>query len=185
MVETSRPTAAAPKRQPAAGQDCRPVDLRAASCPDEPRSREARRDVERVDSPANRHPRAPHRRSRRGDVRSGEGSRDRRDAAGRRLADRHRLHRRRHDDARYDLSEHGVRAAAQDRRDRRLGIRPRRGVFGLHLRAHDRHADGRQRRARPRARRRRRRDVEHHRLHRPRHLRSLWRRRRRGGAVGG
>ena len=36
---------------------------------------------------------------------------------------------------------------------------------GLHLRADDRDADGRDRRARPRAGRRRRRDVEHHRLH--------------------
>ena len=51
--------------------------------------------------------------------------------------DRHRLHRRRHDDAGHDFPEHRVPAAAQDRRDARLGLRPRRGLFGLPLRADD------------------------------------------------
>ena len=97
--------------------------------------------------------------------------------------DRHRLHRRRHDDARHDLSEHGVRAAAQDRRAPRVGVRSRRGVLGLHVLADDGDADGGDRRARPRAGRRRRRDVEHHRLHRSRDVRALRRRRRRGGAA--
>ena len=61
--------------------------------------------------------------------------------------------------------EHRVHAAAQDRRAPRLGLRPRRRLFRIHLCADDRHADGRDRRARPRAGGRRRRDVEHHRLH--------------------
>ena len=110
---------------------------------------------------------------------------DRCDAAGGRRSDRHRLHRRRHDDAGDDLSEYCVCVAAQDRGDEGLGLRPRRGMLGLHLRADDRHADGGERLDRPRARRRRRRDVEHHRLHRSRDVRALRRRRRRGGPVGG
>ena len=44
-------------------------------------------------------------------------------------ARRHRLHRRRHDDARHDVPEHGVPAAAQDRRDARVGLRPGRGLL--------------------------------------------------------
>ena len=69
-----------------------------------------------------------------GDLGSGEGSRAgaiARGAASR--PTRHRLHRRRHDDARHDVSEHGVHAAGQDRRAPRLGLRPRRGLLGLHL----------------------------------------------------
>ena len=76
----------------------------------------------------------------------------RRDAAGGHHARPDRLHRRRHDDARHDLSEHRVHAAAQDRRAQRVGLRSRRGVLRLHLRADDGHADGGDRRARPRAR---------------------------------
>ena len=105
----------------------------------------------------------------------------RRDRGGRPHARRHRLHRRRHDDARHDLPEHGVHAAGEDRRDQRVGIRPRRGLFGLHVLAD---ASATQMVAtgavRARAGRRRRRDVEHHRLHRSRDVRAVRRRRRRG-----
>ena len=44
-------------------------------------------------------------------------------------ARRHRLHRRRHDDARHDVSEHRVPAAAQDRRAPRVGLRPQRRLL--------------------------------------------------------
>ena len=63
---------------------------------------------------------------------------------------------------------------------RRVGLRPRRRVLGVHLRADDGGAARRQRCARPRAGRGRRRDVEHHRLHGPHDLRAVRRRRRRG-----
>ena len=67
---------------------------------------------------------------------------------------------------------------------RRVGIRPRRRVLGLHLRADDGGADGVRRRQPARARHRRRRDVEHHRLHRSHDLRALRRRCGRGGRRG-
>ena len=74
--------------------------------------------------------------------------------------------------------------AAQDRRAPRLGLRPERGLLGVHLLADDGQPDGGERRARARAGGRRRRDVEHHRLHGSRDLRAVRRRRRRGGGVG-
>ena len=99
------------------------------------------------------------------------------DRAGRTQADRHRLHRRRHDDAGHAVSEHGVPRAAQDRCDSRVGIRPVCRLLGIHLRADDRGADGVQRRQPARSRHWRRRHVEHHRLHRSDDLRDLrrWR----------
>ena len=60
----------------------------------------------------------------------------------------------------------------------RVGLRPVGRVLGLHLRADDGGQHGGDRRQQARAGDRRRRDVEHHRLHRPRHLRDLRRRRR-------
>ena len=91
-----------------------------------------------MDPAAHRHPRAPHRRSRRRDVRPGARGVAQGDRARRPDARRHRLHRRRHDDARHAVSEHRLRAAGQDRRDARLGLRPGRRLLGLHLRADDR-----------------------------------------------
>ena len=90
--------------------------------------------TERVDSAAHRHPRAAHRRAGRGDVghRRAGGARGHRRKPGI-TPERHRLHRRRHDDARHDLSEHGVHAAGEDRRGQRVGLRPRRGLFGVHV----------------------------------------------------
>ena len=58
-----------------------------------------------------------------------------------------RLHRRRHDHAGHDLPEHRVPAAGEDRRQQRVGVRPRRRLLGLHLLADDGDADGRHRRA--------------------------------------
>ena len=58
--------------------------------------------------------------------------------AGRADAARHRLHRRRHDDARHDVSEHRVPAAEQDWRRQRVGVRSGRGLLRVHLRADDR-----------------------------------------------
>ena len=111
-----------------------------------------------------------------------QGGRDRGHRARRADARRHRPHHRRHRHARHAVSEHGVPGAGQDRRDARLGLRPVGGVLGVHLFADGRQPDGRRRRRQPRAGHRRRRDVEHHRLHRSRHLRAVRRRRRRGGA---
>ena len=88
------------------------------------------------------------------------------------------LHRRRHDDAGHDLSEHRVHAAGEDRREERVGLRPRRRLFRVHLLAQRRRVDGRDRRRRARAGRRRRRHVEHHRLHRSRDVHPVRRRRR-------
>ena len=79
-------------------------------------------------------------------------------------ARRHRRHRRRHGDAGHDVSEHRVPDPAQDRRAARVGLRPERGLLGVHLLADHGEPDGGDRRARSRAGRRRRRDVEHHRL---------------------
>ena len=72
------------------------------------------------------------------DVRPREGGGAEGDRAGRPHAGRHRLHRRRHDHAGHDVSEHGVPAAAQDRRGPRLGLRSGRRLLGVHLRADDR-----------------------------------------------
>ena len=129
------------------------------------------------------HSRAAHRRSRRRDLRPREGGLARRHRAGRPDARRHRLHRRRHDHAGHDVSEHGVPAPAQDRRDQGVGVRSRRGLLGVHLRADDRGAPGGVGHDRARAGRRRRRDVEHSRLHRSHDLRAVRRRRRRGGRL--
>ena len=93
---------------------------------------------------------------------------------------RHRLHRRRHDDARHDVSEHGVPRPEQDRRRQRLGLRSRRRLLRVHLRADDGRAHGGGGHASARARHRRRRHVEHHRLHRSIDVRALRRRRGRG-----
>ncbi len=105
--------------------------------------------------------------------------------AGRSHPRRHRLDRRRHDDARHDLSEHGVRAAGAHRRHVGMGVRPGRRLFGVPVLADRRMAARRDRHGGARAGGRRRRDVEHHRLHRPGHLRAVRRRRRRDGALGG
>ena len=90
--------------------------------------------------------RTAHRRTGRRHVGSGGGGGGRRPAAGRGHAGPDRLHRRRDDDAGHDLPEHRVPAAAQDRRAPRVGVRSRRRVLGVHLRAGDRDADGRDRR---------------------------------------
>ena len=90
----------------------------------------------------------------------------------------HRLHRRRHDDARHAVSEHRLRAAGEDRRIERVGLRPHRRLLGLYVRADDGGAHRRVGRQPACAGRRRRRDVEHHRLHRPHDLRPVRRRRR-------
>ena len=81
------------------------------------RPREAGRHVRRVDPAAHRDPRAAHRRQGRRDVGHRETGGVRRDSRGRAHARRHRLHRRRHDDAGHDLSEHRVHAAGEDRRE--------------------------------------------------------------------
>jgi predicted naringenin-chalcone synthase len=57
---------------------------------------------------------------------------------------------------------------------RRLGLRPVRRVFGIHLCADDGSANGVHRREQTRAGDRRGRHVEHHRLHRSHHVRHLW-----------
>ena len=98
-------------------------------------------------------------------------------------ADRHRRHRRRHDHAGHDVPEHRLPAAAQDRRDPGVGLRPRRRLLRLHLRADDGGGLRERGHGQARAGGRRRRDVEHHRLHRPHHLRAVRRWRRRGGRV--
>ena len=164
----NRSTGIVPTRQRAAArEDRRPLDLRAAAGADQRGSREAGRDERTSGScsgPASASGTSSIRASRRpisakeaaiGAMRAG-----RRHAAG------HRLHRRRHDDAGHDLPEHGLPAAAQDRRDAARGAStsaPPAPGFTYALTTGD--ADGRERRARPRAGRRRRRDVEHHRLH--------------------
>ena len=88
-----------------------------------------------MDSAAHRHPRAAHRGSGRGDVghrrAGGAAARSR----GRPHARRHRVHRRRHHHTGHDFSEHGVHAAGQDRRDERVGLRSRRRLLRIHLRA--------------------------------------------------
>ena len=97
---------------------------------------------------------------------------------------RYRVHRRGHHDTRHDLSEHRLPAAAQDRCEPRVGIRPGRRLFGLPLCADDGDAHGCERSPRARAGRGRRRDVEHHRLQGSDDLRIVRRRCRRSGPVG-